>query len=124
MVVKPEMNNISQISQPSFDSPLNRSLITSRIVPSVDHSVLDDLDVRPLSSLKSSFIDKPSEQDSLNVTVEEGTVSGISTAAEAAEAAEDGAVYTMDGRLVRNDGSLEGLPKGVYVKGGKKYVVK
>ena len=65
------MNNISQISQPSFDSPLNRSLITSRIVPSVDHSVLDDLDVRPLSSLKSSFIDKPSEQDSLNVTVEE-----------------------------------------------------
>lgn len=60
----------------------------------------------------------------MNVTVEEGTVSGISTAAEAAEAAEGGAVYTMDGRLVRNDGSLEGLPKGVYVKGGKKYVVK
>lgn len=71
MVIEPEVTNISQISQPSFDSPLNRSLITSRIVPSVDHSVLDDLDVRPLSSLKSSFIDKPSEPDSLNITVEE-----------------------------------------------------
>lgn len=71
VVDEPEVNNISQISQPSFDSPLSRSLISSRIVPSVDHSVLDDLDVRPLSSLKSSFIDQPSEQDPLNVTVEE-----------------------------------------------------
>ena len=71
MIIEPEVANLSQISQTSFDSPLNRSLISSRLVPSVDHSVLDDLDVRPLSSLKSSFIEQSSEPDPLNITVEE-----------------------------------------------------
>ncbi len=35
-----------------------------------------------------------------------------------------GTVYTLSGQMVNEEGSLEGLPKGVYVKGGKKYVVK
>lgn len=34
-------------------------------------------------------------------------------------------VYTVDGRLVRRSAtSLDGLPKGVYIAKGKKYVVK
>lgn len=56
-----------------MDSTPNRSLITSRIIQPVDHSVLEDLDVRPLSSLKSSFIDQNSGVESQNVTVEETT---------------------------------------------------
>lgn len=36
-----------------------------------------------------------------------------------------GNVYGIDGRLVRRDAtSLEGLPKGMYIQNGKKYVVK
>lgn len=57
----------------------------------------------------------------MNVTVEEGEATGITAPVIVPDNA---AVYTIDGRMVDNDGSLEGLPKGVYVKGGKKYMVK
>ena len=33
-------------------------------------------------------------------------------------------VYSLDGRLVSTDSSLKGLPKGVYIVGNKKYVLK
>lgn len=36
----------------------------------------------------------------------------------------DAPVYSLDGALVNTTGDLTGLPKGVYIKGGKKYVVK
>lgn len=36
----------------------------------------------------------------------------------------DAAVYSLDGTLVNTTGDLSGLAKGVYIKGGKKYVVK
>lgn len=35
-----------------------------------------------------------------------------------------GKVYNVNGQLVRNNGSLEGLAKGIYVINGKKYIVK
>ena len=33
-------------------------------------------------------------------------------------------VYNVKGQVVRNSGSLEGLPKGLYIVNGKKYMVK
>ena len=33
-------------------------------------------------------------------------------------------VYTLDGRLVRNNGSLDNLPKGVYIIGKRKVTVR
>mgnify|MGYP002762279119 FL=1 len=36
----------------------------------------------------------------------------------------DAPVYSLDGTLVNTTGDLTGLSKGVYIKGGKKYVVK
>ena len=36
----------------------------------------------------------------------------------------NGKVYTLDGRLVRTNGSLDNLPKGVYIINGKKHVLK
>ena len=36
----------------------------------------------------------------------------------------DAPVYSLDGTLVNSTGDLTGLPKGVYIKGGKKYVIK
>ena len=36
----------------------------------------------------------------------------------------DAPVYNIDGTLVNTTGDLTGLPKGVYIKGGKKFVVK
>ena len=33
-------------------------------------------------------------------------------------------IYTLDGRLVRTNGSLDNLPKGVYIINGKKHVLK
>lgn len=36
----------------------------------------------------------------------------------------NGIVYNANGQVVRTDGSLEGLSKGIYIVNGKKYVVK
>ncbi|MBR5653676.1 MAG: hypothetical protein IKX22_06305 [Prevotella sp.] len=36
----------------------------------------------------------------------------------------NGVVYTINGQMVRTDGSLQGLSKGIYIVNGKKYVVK
>lgn len=48
---------------------------------------------------------------------------GISSAELLKEGAQD--VWTIDGRIARrNATSLEGLPKGVYMIGGRKVVVK
>lgn len=61
----------------------------------------------------------------MNVTIDEGQATGMSSAVtDNAGRTDDNNVYTLDGRLVRTDGSLDGLAKGVYVKGGRKYVVK
>ncbi|MDE7142522.1 MAG: carboxypeptidase-like regulatory domain-containing protein, partial [Muribaculaceae bacterium] len=51
-----------------------------------------------------------------------GSVSGIENVA--ADAQGSGAVYTIDGRLVRADGSVEGLPAGIYLVNGRKVAVK
>ena len=47
-------------------------------------------------------------------------VSGITTAT----ANSDGAVYSISGYLVRNDGDVRGLPKGIYVVNGKKKIIR
>ena len=39
-----------------------------------------------------------------------------------AEKENDGKVYSLDGRLVHTNGSLEGLPKGIYIIYGRKVV--
>lgn len=59
-----------------------------------------------------------------NVTVEEGVASGIKQTINSDEAKNDNDIYTIDGHLVRTDGSLKGLTKGIYIKGGKKYVIR
>ena len=38
--------------------------------------------------------------------------------------ADHGVVYNINGQVVRTDGSLQGLSKGIYIVNGKKYVVK
>lgn len=61
------------------------------------------------------------------LTFQMKVVSGVRdiTTDEATEAAKPFPVYSVDGRLVRRAStSLEGLPKGIYIAKGKKYVVK
>ena len=56
------------------------------------------------------FIDTPTSiEDEMVIVAGEGS---------------DAPVYSLDGTLVNSTGDLTGLPKGVYIKGGKKYVVK
>jgi hypothetical protein len=40
------------------------------------------------------------------------------------DATDKDAIFTADGRLVSNDGKTAGLRPGLYIKGGKKFVVK
>ena len=51
----------------------------------------------------------------------QGVVTGISRINADTNKA---AVYSLDGRLVRTNGSLDNLPKGVYIINGKKHVLK
>lgn len=54
-----------------------------------------------------------------STTTNNGTiVNGLN--AVTVDAATDGAVYNLRGTKERTDGKLEGLARGVYVKGGKK----
>ena len=54
--------------------------------------------------------------------VTENYTSGISPVFT--ETIGDGKVYTLDGRLVRTDGSLQQLPKGIYIINKRKIVVR
>ncbi|MBO7046881.1 MAG: alpha-amylase [Prevotella sp.] len=54
--------------------------------------------------------------------VTENYVSGISPIFTAV--ANDGKVYTLDGRLVRTDGRLDNLSKGLYIIGKRKIVIR
>lgn len=65
-----------------------------------------------------------SDIESLRFDVRKEEVSAISDV-KAEENVADNNVYTLGGTLVRKgDGSLEGLPKGVYILNKKKIVVK
>lgn len=59
-----------------------------------------------------------------NITVEEGVASGIRQKLISDNDINDNDIYTIDGCLVRTNGSFDGLAKGIYIKGGKKYVIK
>ncbi len=51
-----------------------------------------------------------------------GSVSGVENVA--AEQATDGAVYTIDGRLVRSNGDIDNLPSGIYIINGHKVAIR
>lgn len=61
----------------------------------------------------------------IRFSVKTETVDGISAVAADDGPEEHGAVYTLEGKLVRTDSrSIEGLPKGIYIINKKKIVVK
>ena len=41
---------------------------------------------------------------------------------ETTETPQSGNIYDLNGRLVRTDGNLQALPKGIYILNGKKVV--
>ena len=57
-----------------------------------------------------------------NTGYSSSSTTGISEISADATNAADGKVYTLDGRYMGN--SVEGLCKGIYIKNGKKFVVK
>ena len=57
------------------------------------------------------------------IALDDATSTGITSVLDAHDAAKSGAVYDLSGRYVGKAGSRR-LPKGVYIVGGKKVVVK
>ncbi len=55
------------------------------------------------------------------VDIETGETTGIGKV-ETTEAPQSGNIYDLNGRLVRTDGNLQALPKGIYILNGKKVV--
>ena len=55
------------------------------------------------------------------VDIETGETTGIGEV-ETTEAPQSGNIYDLNGRLVRTDGNLQALPKGIYILNGKKVV--
>lgn len=78
-----------------------------------DHEEFFDynaIGAKQASFFGEDFIDTPTSiEDEMVIIAGEGS---------------DAPVYSLDGTLVNTTGDLTGLPKGVYIKGGKKYVVK
>ena len=55
------------------------------------------------------------------VDIETGETTGIGEV-ETTEVPQSGNIYDLNGRLVRTDGNLQALPKGIYILNGKKVV--
>lgn len=73
----------------------------------------------------NSVVYLKSEITSIRFSVKTETVDGIETVETDEEEDRSGAVYTLEGKLVRTDSrSMEGLPKGIYIINKKKIVVK
>lgn len=60
---------------------------------------------------------------SISLGIDDETTGVNIIAAPAAESA-DNAIYTIDGTLVRTDGSVNRLPSGIYIKNHKKIIIK
>lgn len=56
--------------------------------------------------------------------VNEGLATDISGLYTESSTHNNGAVYNLSGQVVRANGDTTDLPKGIYIKGGKKFVVK
>lgn len=63
--------------------------------------------------------------DILEIRFEVRTIDAIQTIDNENAIKKDDTVYNMNGQVVRrNAQSLDGLPKGMYIMNGKKYIVK
>ena len=66
--------------------------------------------------------DKAYEARQLNIFFDDSIITGIDSVETTAPTSGD--IYTIGGVLVAKDGNMSGLPKGIYIMNGKKYVVK
>ena len=65
---------------------------------------------------------KANEARQLNIFFDDSIITGIDSVETTAPTSGD--IYTIGGVLVAKDGNMSGLPKGIYIMNGKKYVVK
>ncbi len=81
------------------------------------------IDIGPLS--EDTFYEISTDDLNGKYTVNDitGTVTGISET-HFATPEYSGSIYSIDGRLVRTDGKLENLPKGIYIVNKKKIILK
>ena len=66
--------------------------------------------------------DKANEARQLNIFFDDSIITGVDSVETTAPTSGD--IYTIGGVLVAKDGNMSGLPKGIYIMNGKKYVVK
>ncbi len=80
-------------------------------------------DVLGSAVVTATSASNPNVKKHITVTVAEGTVTAVTDLDAKVNTA--GGVYTIDGRLLRRGtASVEGLPAGIYIAGGRKVVVK
>ncbi len=66
--------------------------------------------------------DAAAEARQLNIFFDDSIITGVDSVETTAPTSGD--IYTIGGVLVAKDGNMSGLPKGIYIMNGKKYVVK
>ena len=65
---------------------------------------------------------KANEARQLNIFFDDSIITGVDSVETTAPTSGD--IYTIGGVLVAKDGNMSGLPKGIYIMNGKKFVVK
>ena len=68
----------------------------------------------------------PSGDTRVKLAFDEGNATAIGhmTANGSIQSVENATVYNLNGQVVAHNGNVEGLPKGVYIIAGKKFIVK
>lgn len=90
----------------------------------IDNVVKNSVDNTWVAGGSGYFVEIPetTEDGDVQINIEE-IINGISNAT-VAPAAKSSAIYTISGVKISNAKSVEGLPKGLYIVGGKKVYVK
>lgn len=59
-----------------------------------------------------------------NMSFEDPTATGVNKVVMVMPGSDSKRIYNLNGRCVSTDGNIDALPQGIYIMGGKKYVVR
>ncbi len=98
------------------------TLYTAIITP--DQDAIDNIEKLDGARVQNSANVAFGEWETVEATAIEQIIADAQERGEEVREIHMNVVYNINGQVVRTDGQIEGLPKGLYIVNGKKYMVK
>ena len=98
------------------------TLYTAIVTP--DQNAIDNIEALDGARVQNSANVAFGEWEQVEATAIEQIIADAQERGEEVREIHMNVVYNINGQVVRTDGQIEGLPKGLYIVNGKKYMVK